>query len=92
MAQPEFDNTKADGEGWGVFDCDGSDNGPWQIQRDDEAEVFEDDDEAWLHVLRRAKAGSAYHQAALDFVKEHNPIEAANIATFAARYSEFDRA
>lgn len=92
MDQPDFDNTQAADEGWGVFECDGSDNGPWQIQRDDEAELFEDDDAVWLHVLQRAKAGSDYHQAALGFVKEHNPIEASNIATFAARYSEFDRA
>lgn len=27
----EFDNAKAHQEGWGIFDCDGSTNGRWQI-------------------------------------------------------------
>lgn len=31
--------------------------------------------EAWAHVVARAHEGSAYHRAALDYIKKHNPIE-----------------
>ncbi|MFN3623980.1 MAG: hypothetical protein ACK4TP_07950 [Hyphomicrobium sp.] len=86
MSEPNFDNTQAFDEGWGIFDCDGSENGPWQIQRIDNPEdmeppppyaepVFLLDDHAWDFVRREAAKGSAYHKAALDFICEHNPQE-----------------
>jgi hypothetical protein len=71
----DFDNHQSASEGWVVADCDGSENGPWQIQKVDEMDVFKSDCDAWAHVVQAAKNGSAYHQAALDFVAEHNPIE-----------------
>ncbi|KUL94303.1 hypothetical protein DK26_14900 [Bosea sp. WAO] len=74
-AIPEFDNTQADAEGWGIYECDGSSNGPYQICRDDEAAVFASDDAAWRHVIDGATAGSAYHIRAMDYIREHNPAE-----------------
>lgn len=75
VPDPEFDNAQAGKEGWGVFECLGSENGDFQICRCDEEEVFPTDDEAWAHVVARAHEGSAYHRAALDYIKKHNPIE-----------------
>lgn len=80
MERIEFDNTQAGLEGWGIFDCEGSANGPWQIQREDATEVFPDDDAAWRHVAARATAGSPYHAAAIDFIRLHNPVEFASFA------------
>lgn len=57
----------ATAEGWGTFQC--SDG--WEIQRDDEAEIFLGDDDAIAYVTRRAAAGSLPHILALDFVKRN---------------------
>jgi hypothetical protein len=70
-----FDNTQAHEEGWGIFDCDGSDNGRWQLQRVDEDEKFPSDDEAWAHVVAKAHAGSEYHHSALHWIEKNAPIE-----------------
>lgn len=81
----EDDYEPAGDEHWGVFDCDGSDNGPVQIQRideDEEVSGWTDDIEAWQHVVARAMAGSDLHQRALSYVGEHNPIELRRIWHF----------
>lgn len=73
-ALPEWtpaDCAAACDEGWCVFNVDGG--GPLEIERDDEAEVFESDDEAIAHVRRRAKAGSELHQKAITLHDAHNP-------------------
>lgn len=67
----EFDNTQAYTEGWLIADCDGSDNGRWQLQKIDDDNVFPDDGDAWRFVNERALAGSAYHQSALDWLAEN---------------------
>ncbi|KVH56764.1 hypothetical protein WS89_22565 [Burkholderia sp. MSMB1072] len=77
----EFNNAQADGEGWGIFDCVGSDNGRWQLQRIDEDEVFLDDDSAWKFVTDKAREGSAYHRSAIEFVRDNNPDEYQAIRT-----------
>jgi hypothetical protein len=51
----QFDNTQANSEGWGIFDCDGSSNGPWQLQKCDELGIFEFDSDAWLFVYNKAQ-------------------------------------
>jgi hypothetical protein len=71
----EFDNAQAGKEGWGIFDCEGSANGPWQLQKEDIQDVFATDCDAWQHVVACADAGSAYHLAALEFLLQHNPQE-----------------
>jgi hypothetical protein len=97
MRDPEFDNTRAVREGWAIFDCDGSENGRWQLCRVDDPAAwpegatdltepaFPGDGAAWTFVADKAKAGSAYHQAALDFIRERNPAEFAAIATSVKR-------
>ena len=78
---PEFaawrlaDSDIAESEHWNVFECSGSDNGPWQIQKVDEADSWGDDTDVWLHVVRRAYAGSETHLRALRYVAAHNPTE-----------------
>jgi len=79
MADPVFDNTQANAEGWGIFECFGSDYGRWQIQKCDEQEVFASDPEAWAHVVDRANVGSAYHMLALLFIQTFNPEETPRI-------------
>lgn len=86
---PEWSATNslaAQGEGWTIFQSQGSDGGPWQIQRlDDASDVpgapqLEDDKEAWRLVLQ---GRGAHHAAALTFIKAHNEAEYENIMVFA---------
>lgn len=78
----EFDGAQAEREGWGIFDCDGSENGPWQLQKIDERNVFETDLSAWQYVVNMALAGSAYHRSAIDYLREHSPAEFASFCKF----------
>jgi hypothetical protein len=75
MTGPVFDNNRAFDEGWSIFECFGSANGPWQLQKCDESGILKTDLEAWRLVVDRAEAGSNYHQTALQFLKDHNRIE-----------------
>lgn len=65
-------------EGWDIFDAQGSDCGPWQIQRFDDAPdvpgapQLKDDNAAWLIVV---EGTGAHHAAARDFIKAHNQQE-----------------
>lgn len=66
-------------EGWDIWDCGGSSNGPVQIQafaepQDDEPDLGEDN-VAWEIVWRKAHEGSPLHVKALAYVKEYNPME-----------------
>lgn len=81
-ANAGFDNAQAGNEGWGIFETDGSENGPWQLQREDETAVFPDDGAAWTFVAGKAKSGSEYHQCALDFLKRENMVEYTAIQNF----------
>lgn len=69
-----FDNEQARAEGWGMWSRDGDITEP-VIERLDDAEIFAGDFEAWVHVIARADAGSAYHKAALDFIRQRNSNE-----------------
>lgn len=55
------DSEAALAEGWDVWDADGV----LEIQRDDDAEVFDSDAGAIAHVQRRAAEGSDLHARAL---------------------------
>lgn len=57
------------GEGWGLFDVDST--GYLEIQKSDEAGVFDDDDDAFSFVRRLAEAGSRLHSEALDIHNTH---------------------
>lgn len=66
-------------EGWDVFDSEGSDNGPWQVQSfDDPGELPDlgDDMVAWQLVQAQR---TPHAIAALAFLAEHNPLEHARI-------------
>ncbi|CAM3840427.1 hypothetical protein VRRI112168_02700 [Vreelandella rituensis] len=59
-------------EGWGMFTTDGAVAEPWKndlllINRVDEREVFATDQQAMMHVIKMATAGSELHQRALRF-------------------------
>lgn len=71
----EFDNTQAIHEGWSIFECDGSDNGHWQLMKLDCTNQFMTDIDAWRHVVECADLGSVYHKQALSFLTAHNPTE-----------------
>lgn len=66
-------------EGWDVFECWGSQNGPWQIQKFDDGDPnplgFVEDEDAWVHV--RTKAAEA-----LTFLWVNNPQEIEAIRRF----------
>jgi hypothetical protein len=57
-------NAMAMKEGWALFDI-GQDETVARIQRDDEAGVFANDDDAIEHIEKCAKAGSVLHKLAL---------------------------
>jgi|JI10StandDraft_1071094.scaffolds.fasta_scaffold671714_3 hypothetical protein len=89
MDEPTFDNRQAITEGWSIFHVYGSES-PWQLQRLDypgadepdgpRPAAFEADEAAWEFVRERARNGSAYHQDALRFLREHSPKEWAVVA------------
>lgn len=71
------DSDAATKEGWAVFSCYCSNSRPEgfeEIQRVDEAGVFESDNEAIAHVYFRATEGSVLHRKALLYtlLKEGN--------------------
>jgi hypothetical protein len=61
-----FNNDQAMQEGWLVIWSDSI--GGLEIQRDDEAGMFKDDEHALTHVKLLADRGSAYHKQALDVI------------------------
>lgn len=65
----EFDNTQAMKEGWALFEVDGR----YQLQRDDEADVFASDADAHIHVALQAHNGSAYHREAMERIGTRVP-------------------
>jgi len=54
-------------EGWGLFATGMASEGhtPLEIQRDDEAELFDSDDAAYAQVIVQAETGSECHLRAL---------------------------
>ena len=71
-----WDEQQAMDEGWAIFStCGVDDEGDLRIERLDEAGRFEDDKEAWTHVIRCAIHGSEYHALALNEIRADNPTE-----------------
>lgn len=74
--EEDWDDTQATEEGWAIFEAHGTDDlGMLRIERIDEAAIFDGDPAAWHYVVSRARAGSEYHQRALQIVAEDNPTE-----------------
>lgn len=71
-------SAKANAEGWGIFDCGVLDDGTPHVELQridcpaDGNPPFSDDGAAWDHVVDQARAGSTFHQHALQMV---DPIE-----------------
>jgi len=69
-------NHEADGLGWAIFDCNGSANAPYQLQKDDEAGLFKDDDAVWHHVCSEAeKNPDGLEARALNWLRLNSPDE-----------------
>lgn len=68
----------AQSEGWDIFATQGSDCGPWQIQRFDDASEYPyaallaTDEQAW-EIVRLGEG--PHHAAARLFIQAHNPKE-----------------
>ena len=77
-----LDDTVAEQEGWGLFDCGPNSDGTREMQLHridcpaDGGPPFDSDKGAWAHVVTRARAGSDLHRAALAAV---DPVERALI-------------
>ncbi|MBV2149927.1 hypothetical protein KRZ98_16910 [Sphingobium sp. AS12] len=80
----------ADGDGWNIFEVASSilnkeGDRPFQLQKIDnaggigrspfDASSFETDQDAQLHVLKRAGQGYALHKLALEFLRRESPRE-----------------
>lgn len=85
------------GEMWGVFDSDGSSNGPLQIQRFDDPEAWvegelvdadplSDDCLAWMMFMAGVNAGSIDHEQTLHALLLANPLEWGAILTWQAAH------
>ena len=62
--------------GWAIFDCIGSANSDYQLQKDDEAGVFDSDDDVWEHVCARALENPDGLEAeALEWLRHNCPDE-----------------
>lgn len=72
-AYPDFAIRQA--EGWDLFECNGIDHAPYELEKDDEAAKFDDDADVWRHVISKACVGSTPHLHALAFLALHSPEE-----------------
>lgn len=66
-------------QGWGLFETLSDGHPPIELQRDDDLDLFDNDEGAWLHVVRTAQAGdiacaSALHLLAVESPDEHHAI------------------
>lgn len=68
------DSHRAVEEGWDLFEPSGSMciHDAIEIERDDDAKIFEADDDAWNHVLAKANEGSDLHRRAVMVVHLSN--------------------
>lgn len=79
MKNQTIDNTQAVAEGWMIIDAA---EAGWQLRYDPKESLLDSDQDAWFLVYAKASEGSAYHQAALDFLKEHGLSEYDQIMRF----------
>ena len=68
-------NTIAKDEGWGIFYCEGSENGDYQIQKIDEDNVFINDIDAIRFVNKMSLLGSSVHKETIKLIHNLNPKE-----------------
>lgn len=69
-------NERAFRQGWAIFDCAGSANSEYQLQKDDESGIFRDDDAVWEHVCAEAaKNPHGLEAEALEWLRLNCPDE-----------------
>lgn len=85
------DSKLANMEGWDIFNCEGSDNGPYQLDKIYDPEgwgaetgipvfrTWEDDTDVWVFVR---DTPTALHTRALLFLEQANPQEHKAILAF----------
>lgn len=71
-------NKIAKKEGWGIFECYGSEEGFIQIQKIDDEDKFKNDMEAIRFVLKLAKLGSYLHKKAINISSDNLVIKLTN--------------
>lgn len=69
-------------QGWSLFECTAHDHAPIELQRDDEAAVFEDDEGAWKWVVWAAQRGDLACATALHILAVESPDEHAAIMDY----------
>lgn len=81
------DAAQAKAEGWGIFECSGSEDGPWQLQKFDDPGQhsgapspypFTADADVWAHVRT---GETPLLRKALAFLAIHNPPEYHRVTT-----------
>ncbi len=87
------DQLAALAEGWDIFEVRDSEHEPFELSRLDtpsdhdvgyDEPKFDDDINAWQHVIERAMAGSVLHNKALAFLMQDAPGEFVHIAMYEA--------
>lgn len=74
-SEPEWtkeDSEAAVAEGWDIYYCLGSLDGPWQVQKNDEEGRYRSDSDVWVMIAQQEKP---HHQKALEFLKVFNHAE-----------------
>lgn len=71
-AWTDADSLQAMLEGWDIFAVG---HNYYELQQDDERDLFGSDAAAWKYVCEQAAAGGDLHQRALEFLKENSPHE-----------------
>ena len=76
----------AHSEGWCIFDCKGSSNGRWQVQKIDDPKEgmaeLESDEWAFAILAHGYREGRPHAVAAMEFLRKHNPKEAEMIQEY----------
>lgn len=88
------DSAAALAQGWEIFSTNRDDDWcktrkglryghrPYELQRDDDAEIFANDDEAWTFVWLAGLADDPVATRALVFLMQNSPVEYAAIRDF----------
>lgn len=72
MEWTKEDSEMARKEGWDLYFSEGSMDGDWQVQKNDDQKILPDDATAWKIVKSQKHP---HHIKALELLKDHNPDE-----------------
>ncbi len=77
-------NHAAYDEGWAIFFTGREDLGPWELQRDDDFNTFQDYFAVWEHVAKLSEEDSDLHKRALAFIATHAPNHYKDVCDYVA--------